>query len=215
METVFTVASLAIKAVNLYFQEKKEEALEKIIAQNEKIIQFKKYEFINRKLEVLRNGERILQDAIYSQNTSEKRHLLDSAFMEFTTLANFPLNEQLPDGELFDNIDFISKGYWGRFYIFGLLNEYRNSTIQVYTCASIFPEKAVELFDNKFFPKLDFSSLSTLCDNLKKIKQYEPLNGIYSNIPSNMAKALIELQMDKYTDKFKEILYQLKSQNDG
>ena len=110
METVFTVASLAIKAVNLYFQEKKEEALEKIIAQNEKIIQFKKYEFINRKLEVLRNGERILQDAIYSQNTSEKRHLLDSAFMEFTTLANFPLNEQLPDGELFDNIDFISKG---------------------------------------------------------------------------------------------------------
>ena len=43
----------------------------------------------------------------------------------------------------------------------------------------------------------------------------EPLNGIYSNIPSNMAKALIELQMDKYTDKFKEILYQLKSQNDG
>ena len=47
METAFTIASLAIKAVNLYFQEKKEEALEKIIAQNEKIIQFKKYEFIN------------------------------------------------------------------------------------------------------------------------------------------------------------------------
>ena len=132
MGTAFTIASLAIKPVNLYFQEKKEEALEKIIAQNEKIIQFKKYEFINRKLEILRKGERILQDATYSQTISEKRHLLDSAFMEFTTLANFPLNEQLPDGEIFDNIDFISKGYWGRFYIFGLLNEYRNSTIQGY-----------------------------------------------------------------------------------
>lgn len=189
--------------------------MEEFIAQNEKIIQFKKYEFINRKLEVLRKGERILQDAIYSQNISEKRHLLDSAFMEFTTLANFPLNEQLPDGDIFDNVDFISKGYWGRFYIFGLLNEYRNSTIQVYTCASIFPEKAVELFDNKFFPKIDISSLSTLCDNLRRIKHYEPLNGIYSNIPNNMAKALIEMQMDKYTEKFKEILYQLKSQNDG
>lgn len=129
METVFTIASLAIKAINLYFDEKKEEALEEIIAQNEKIIQFKKYEFINRKLEVLRKGERILQDAIYSQKISEKRHLLDSAFMEFTTLANFPLNEQLPDGDIFDNVDFISKGYWGRFYIFGLLNEYRNNLL--------------------------------------------------------------------------------------
>ena len=59
MGTAFTIASLAIKAVNLYFQEKKEEALEKIIAQNEKIIQFKKYEFINRKLEILRKGERM------------------------------------------------------------------------------------------------------------------------------------------------------------
>lgn len=154
METTFKIASLAVKAVNLYFQAKKEEKLEKIIAQNEKIIQFKKYEFVNRKLEILRKGECILRDATYSQTISEKRHLLDSAFMEFTTLANFPLNEQLPDGEVFDNIDFISKGYWGRFYIFGLLNEYRNSTIQVYTCASIFPEKAVELFDNKFFSRI-------------------------------------------------------------
>lgn len=215
METVFAIASLAIKAVNLYFQEKKEETLEKISAQNAEIIQFKKYEFINRKFEILKKGEQMLQDARYSQNSSEKRHLLDQAFIEFTTLVNFPLNEKLPDGDLFDNRDFISKGYWGRFYIFGKLNEYRNSTIQVYTCASIFPEKAVELFDNNFFPKIDISALSSLCDNLKRIKQYKPLTGIYSNIPSNMAKALIEIQMDKYTYKFKEILYQLKSQNNG
>lgn len=31
MGTAFTIASLAIKAVNLYFQEKKEEALKKIL----------------------------------------------------------------------------------------------------------------------------------------------------------------------------------------
>jgi hypothetical protein len=136
-----------------------------------------------------------------------------AAYRDYTSLSTLPKNEVLPDGTYVDNEDFICKGLWGRFLYFGILKEFRTSAIQVYECALRFPNQAIKLFDSSFFPQIDCSQLSELCENLERINHNKPLIGLYENMPYNMAKALIEMQIKKYKDEFMEILTSLKMFN--
>lgn len=213
MEPFMAIASLSIKAVNTFFEYNNSKQYSQIIKQNKEIIDFLKNESLHQKYDLLKQANAAMEGALLCQNQNMKEKLLDKAYDYYTKLMNLVLCEEMPDGSYFDNSHLICCGYYGRFYVFGIQKEYKNSTSQVYECASRFPEKAIKIFDQSFFPKIDCSELFELCDNLHRINHYKPAIGIYENIPNNMAKALIEMQIEKYRDKFKQILTIINNSN--
>lgn len=210
MSLFISIANLSVKAVGVYFKQKETEQLSKIIKQNEGLMEFQKYQHIEQKKSILQQANRMLNDGLYSQNQSLRKELLNNAFMLYTQLISLPPMEKMPDETSFDNREFISKGYYGRFCYFGINSDFTNSTIQVYECAILYPEKAVCLFEPSFFPRIDCSQLSELCENLNHAIHYQPLIGLYKGIPENMAKPLIEMQIKKYIQQFHSILSSLK-----
>lgn len=204
------MASLSIKAVNTYFSQQNNERLGQIIDQNKMVIDYLVRQSTNAKSQLLARAQMELKDGINSSNLKQSKEYLNLAYNHYTELANLPLTEELADGTYHSNENYICQGLYGRFLYFGLIQDIRNATIQVYTCAYSFPHQAINLFDCSFFPKLDNSELSELCVNLDLARRNKPLSGIYSNIPSNMAKALLEMQVDRYRSNFKTILETLK-----
>lgn len=211
MDPYVTIASLSIKAVNAYFSKKQAEQLQQIIDQNERLISFRIYQHTEQKRILLQQANRFLVDAQYSDCIDTRKTLLDKAFTIYSQLIAIPKFENMPDGTVFNNCEFISGGYYGRFCYFGIVKDYTNSTIQVYECAAMFPDSATKLFNSSFFPNIDYSQLTELCINLDNIEHYKPLTGIYNGIPDNMAKPLIELQMEKYQAYFQSMLSILKT----
>lgn len=212
MDPLITIASLSIKAINTYFNSKEEQLLQQISKQNEDLIALSIYQYNQSKTSVLEKAAQELQDGLICSDSLLRRNTLLSAYQDYTSLSILPLTEQLPNGTYINNEDYISKGYWGRFMYFGFVEEFRNSAIQVYECALRLPHHTVRLFDSSFFPQIDCSQLSELCENLNRIDHYKSPIGLYSNIPDNMAKALIVMQLKKYEEKFTQILNLLKTE---
>lgn len=212
MDPLIAIASLSVKAINTYFNSKKEQLLQQITKQNEELIALSIYQYNQSKMSTLERATQELQDGLICSDPLLRRSTLMSAYQDYTSLSILPLSEQLPNGTYINNEDFISKGYWGRFMYYGFVNEFRNSAIQVYECALRLPRLAVKLFDSSFFPQIDCSLLSELCENLNRIDHYQSPIGLYSNMPDNMAKALIEMQLKKYEEKFTLMLNTLKTE---
>ena len=210
MSVILSIASLSVNAIRMYFNRQKVEQLDRTIHQNDQIIAFEKYKYNQNKASLLQQANQYLHDGIYSSNINAKKDFLNKAYDIYTSLCLLPHYEKMPDDTVFDNEELISHGFYGRFCYFGILNDYTNSTIQVYECAVMFPHEAIKLFDSSFFPKIDCSQLSELCENLYRIKHYKPLEGIYRDLPPNMAKPLIEMQIEKYKDSFNNVLITLK-----
>lgn len=211
MISFVTIASLSIKAVNTYFNQQNNEKLGQIIDQNKKVVDYLVRQSTNAKTQLLARAQMELKDGINTSNLKSGEEYLNLAYNHYTELTNLPLVEELADGSYHNNENFICQGIYGRFLYFGLKQDIKNATIQVYTCAYLFPHQAINLFDNSFFPTLDYSELSELCVNLDLARHHKPLKGIYSNIPSNMAEALLEMQVDRYKSNFKSILETLKN----
>lgn len=211
MSIIISIASLSVGAVRTYFSRQKVEQLNRIIQQNDQIVAFEKYKYNQKKVSLLQQANQHLHDGLYSSNVDVKKDMLNKAYDVYTNLCLLPRYEKMPDDTDFDNEELISHGFYGRFCYFGILNDYINSAIQIYECAVMFPHEAIKLFDSSFFPTIDCSQLSELCENLYRIEHYKPLEGIYKDIPPNMAKPLIEMQIDKYKDNFNQILKTLKS----
>lgn len=206
MDNFFTLASLSIKAVNAYFNMQTAEKMDKIIAQNQSIINYLVMQNRRDKVVLLNQACMELRDWLICKKSLKDNVSLNLSYDHFTQLANLPLSEKLADDCWHSNEEFISMGLYGRFVYFGLIDDYANATIQVYSCAVSFPRRAVDLFDSSFFPNIDFSSLHELCENLELSQHHKPLKGIYSNIPNNMAEALLQIQIDKYKKHFINIL---------
>lgn len=211
MISFITLASLSFKAVNTYFSQRNNEKLGQIIDQNKTVIDYLVCQSTNAKSQLLARAQMELKDGINTPNLKSRKEYLNLAYNHYTELANLPLTEELADGTYHSNENFICQGLYGRFLYFGLIQDVKNATIQVYTCAYLFPHQAINLFDCSFFPRLDNSELSELCVNLDLARRNKPLSGIYSNIPSNMAEALLEMQVDRYRSNFKSILETLKN----
>lgn len=211
MISFITIASLSFRAVNTYFSQQNNERLKQILVQNNKVIDYLIRQSANVKSQLLARAQMELKDSINASNLNSKEEYLNLAYNHYTELANLPLIEELADGSYYSNENFICQGIYGRFLYFGLKQDIKNATIQVYTCAYLFPHQAINIYDSTFFPRLDYSELSDLCVNLDLARHNKPLNGIYSNIPSNMAKALLEMQIDRYKSNFKSILETLKN----
>lgn len=203
--TVLKAASMAVVAVKSYFEHQRKEELKR---QND-LIQSK----IDTEIKLYKNSfdialnkaKSLLKDAHYATNNILKEQYLSEAKCVYTDLINLPEKEEI-NGHYIDNTYLICAGYYGRFQVFGMLNDYKNGTRQIYECAIKFPANAVILFDDTFFPSIDVSSLRELCENMEKLHDGTPLTGIYADIPCNLAHALLERQLNKYIDSFKQIL---------
>ena len=206
-----TIASLAIKAVEVYCKNQQQYLLNNLLEQNKKILDFEIYKYTEDKRSILRQANKFLDDYSYSSSDSTKCTLLNNAITLYTKLVTLPTKERVSSETILDNSEFICLGYYGRFCCFGMLNDSINSTIQVYECAQYYPHLAVELFDKSFFPKIDCSQLSELCENFNRIEHYESLIGIYEGIPYNMARPLVDRQLSKYKQQFYQILSILKN----
>ena len=204
--TILKVSSLAVSAVKSYFeyQHKGELKRQNELLQNKIDAEIKLYK--NGLVLKLDKAKSLFRDALFATNDFQKTQYLTEAKSIFTELINLPEKEDL-NGHCIDNTSLICSGYYGRFQVFGMLSDYKNGTRQVYECAIRYPANAVSLFDNSFFPSIDVSSLEELCDNLTRIRNWKPLTGIYADIPDNMAKPLIERQLQKYIESFKQILH--------
>ncbi len=212
MSASIAIASLSIKAINTYFNSKEEKVLREISKQNEELIALNIYQYNQNKISILQRANQEMHDGVLCSDPFQRKNILMAAYQDYTSLCVLPHKEQLPNGTFINNEELISLGYWGRFLYFGYMNEYRNCAIQVYECAIQFPHRAVKLFKSSFFPQIDCSQLSELCDNIDRISNFQPLLGIYSNIPDNMAKALIEMQINKYKERFEQILTSLNTE---
>ncbi len=219
MSTIIAIASISIKAINTYFTCKEEEQLRYIAKQNEDMLELQKdmvalqrFQYNQSKLSILNRAKQEMHDGLVCSDPILRKDTLMAAYQDYTLLCNLPMKEQLPDGTQVDNENLLCKGYWGRFIYFGLMNDFRNSAIQVYECALKCPYKAVQMFDSSFFPEVDCSKLSELCENLDRINNYKPLIGLYSNMPKNMAEPLIDMQLKKYKERFTQILKSLKTE---
>lgn len=203
--TALRIASLAVTCVKAYFEQEHKEELKRQneLLQNKIDVEIKLYK--NSLVLKLDKARSHFRDALFATNDFQKTQYLTEAKSIFTELINLPEKEDL-NGHCIDNTSLICCGYYGRFQVFGMLSDYKNGTRQVYECAIKYPADAVSLFDNSFFPSIDVSSLTELCDNLTRIRNWKPLTGIYADIPSNMAKPLIERQLQKYIESFKQIL---------
>lgn len=135
MDPFIVIASLSIKAVNTFFEYNKTEQLALLIKNNNSIMEFLKNENMYQKIGLVKQANTIMEDALLCQNQSIKGTLLDKAYDSYTKLINLMISEKMPDDSYFDNSDFICCGYYGRFCVFGILQEYKNSTAQVYECA--------------------------------------------------------------------------------
>ena len=203
--TALKIASLAVTSVKSYFEREHKEELNRQneLLQNKIDVEIKLYK--NSLVLKLDKARSHFRDALFATNDFQKTQYLTEAKSIFTELINLPEKEDL-NGHCIDNTSLICSGYYGRFQVFGMLSDYKNGTRQVYECAIKYPAEAVSLFDSSFFPSIDVSSLKELCDNLTRIRNWKPLTGIYADIPNNMAEPLIERQLQKYIESFKQIL---------
>lgn len=212
MVSIYEIAKLSIVAVRLYFTHKRieqqkggNELQEKILENQNKLIDIEIRKYQNRYKLILEKGVQLLNDAKYAADDSLQKQYLLTALQLFTEIIGVNPSECVAD-TLIDNSELIARGFYGRFVSFGLLDDYKNSTRQVYECAYRFPSYAVNLFDKSFFPTVDVSSLKEICENIIRAKKSEELIGIYSQLPANMALPLLERQLDKYKKNFVEIL---------
>lgn len=209
---VLTIASLAVKSVNIYFNKRQFKELEAIRISHEKLIKFEIDKYAQEKQQLLNQANTYFADALTSSSSVVRNESFALAKSLYTQLTCLPVIENLANDCQVDNSNLICEGYWGRFNYFGVMKDYRNSTIQVYKSAVTFPSIAVTMFDSSFFPRLDASELIDLCDNLNKAKRGEDLIGIYKGIPSNMAKSLLESQLQKFEKHFSSILNNLQNE---
>jgi len=98
MDPLIAIASLSVKAINTYFNSKKEQLLQQITKQNEELIALSIYQYNQSKMSTLERATQELQDGLICSDPLLRRSTLMSAYQDYTSLSILPLSEQLPNG---------------------------------------------------------------------------------------------------------------------